>query len=241
MQTIRIIKLFAWEPQFSSKIIEAREAEIKVLWQRMMMFIAFMSISMGGPVLIMSVTLGAYTALLDQALTASVAFTTVALFNSLRRAVEQFPEMLFWLLQCRVSAQRINAFLSEEEVTTITTTTASTQSPSSAPSKQVIGFNHAFFTWNDNAVGYTIDSNSTNNESTASTLLNESFDHEEPIGFQLSDLHIQFPVGEFSIVAGPIGSGKSSLLMALLGGKCLQPLVKIIANYFILAYRNVSY
>ncbi|RKP23043.1 ABC transporter type 1, transmembrane domain-containing protein, partial [Syncephalis pseudoplumigaleata] len=126
-ETIRVIKLFAWEPQFSDRIMEAREAELRVLWQRMLMFIAFMSISMGGPVLIMSVTLGAYTAVLDRALTASVAFTTVALFNSLRRAVEQFPEMLFWLLQCRVSAQRINTFLSEEEV-------ALAREPSATPS-----------------------------------------------------------------------------------------------------------
>ncbi|KAI8057636.1 hypothetical protein BDF22DRAFT_661756 [Syncephalis plumigaleata] len=193
MQTIRVIKLFAWEPQFSDKIMKAREVELRVLWQRMMMFIAFMSISMGGPVLIMSVTLGAYTTLLDQALTASVAFTTVALFNSLRRAVEQFPEMLFWLLQCRVSAQRINTFLSEEEVTASTAARASTQSGSPASSKQTIGFNHAFFTWNNSATSYKIDANDTGDESAASTLLNES------------------------IVAGPTGSGKSSLLMALLG------------------------
>ena len=66
MQTIRIIKLFAWEPQFSDKILKARKLELKVLWQRMMMFIAFLCIGMGGPVLIMSVTLGAYTALFDR-------------------------------------------------------------------------------------------------------------------------------------------------------------------------------
>jgi ABC-type Mn2+/Zn2+ transport system ATPase subunit len=33
----------------------------------------------------------------------------------------------------------------------------------------------------------------------------------------LVDLNIEFPVGKLSIICGPTGSGKTSLLMALLG------------------------
>ncbi|KAJ1946355.1 hypothetical protein FBU59_002048, partial [Linderina macrospora] len=48
-------------------------------------------------------------------------------------------------------------------------------------------------------------------------------------GFELRDITVNFPVGKLSIVAGPTGCGKTSLLMALLGemrltnGKLLVP------------------
>jgi ABC-type multidrug transport system fused ATPase/permease subunit len=234
MQTIRIIKLFAWEPQFSERILSAREKELRVLWQRMMMFIAFMALSMGGPVLIMSVTLGAYTTLLEKALTPSVAFTTVALFNSLRRAVEQFPEMLFWIMQCRVSAQRIDGFLSEEEVlppwsTSNNYTTSSCHAAAAAAGegssnnteskeqliKTLIGFEHASFNWKESilACNMTMEEE----EETTEPLLGSNPPSSD--GFHLSQLTVCFPVGELTLIAGPTGSGKTSLLMALLGGK----------------------
>ena len=37
-------------------------------------------------------------------------------------------------------------------------------------------------------------------------------------GFQLHNLSIDFPIGKLSVIMGSTGSGKSSLLLALLGG-----------------------
>ncbi|KAJ1996036.1 hypothetical protein GGI26_000617 [Coemansia sp. RSA 1358] len=51
------------------------------------------------------------------------------------------------------------------------------------------------------------------------------------VAFSLKDIDVQFPIGELSIVAGPTGSGKSSLLSALIGemtltrGRVLLPTV----------------
>lgn len=41
-------------------------------------------------------------------------------------------------------------------------------------------------------------------------------------GFLLRDLNVTFPLKRLSVVIGPTGSGKSSLLLALLGGKFLS-------------------
>ncbi|KAI9501197.1 P-loop containing nucleoside triphosphate hydrolase protein, partial [Coemansia spiralis] len=40
---------------------------------------------------------------------------------------------------------------------------------------------------------------------------------DDPVAFSLKNIDIQFPIGGLSIVAGPTGSGKSSLLSALIG------------------------
>ena len=36
--------------------------------------------------------------------------------------------------------------------------------------------------------------------------------------FELRDINVEFPIGRLSLVFGATGSGKSSLLLALLGG-----------------------
>ncbi|SHO75886.1 Similar to S.cerevisiae protein YBT1 (Transporter of the ATP-binding cassette (ABC) family) [Malassezia sympodialis ATCC 42132] len=44
-----------------------------------------------------------------------------------------------------------------------------------------------------------------------------SYFHRDPIAPVLMDLDCRFPVGKLSIVIGPVGAGKSSLLLAMLG------------------------
>lgn len=39
--------------------------------------------------------------------------------------------------------------------------------------------------------------------------------------FELRDINVDFPVGKLSLIAGPTGSGKSSMFLALLGGESL--------------------
>jgi ABC-type cobalamin/Fe3+-siderophores transport system ATPase subunit len=63
----------------------------------------------------------------------------------------------------------------------------------------------------------------------------------------LIDLNITFPVGKLSIICGPTGSGKTSLLMALLGelecisGRVFLPKKKISSNNMGGAPSGVAY
>jgi ABC-type transport system involved in cytochrome bd biosynthesis fused ATPase/permease subunit len=98
-------------------------------------------------------------------------------------------------------------------------------SPNLLPTK--IGFDHATLRWNTGkqssdetkAPPPTIQvtappsSSSASNDSSQDATAVDSL-HQV---FQLSDLNIHFPIGKLSVISGPTGSGKTALLIALLG------------------------
>lgn len=94
---------------------------------------------------------------------------------------------------------RIEKFLKEPEITRQDSRPSSSNDPE-------IGFRNASFQW-PNGASSTDDLNN-NIDITIKNPLNK---------FTLFDLNITFPVGKLSIICGPTGSGKTSLLMALLG------------------------
>src|SRR5690349_15599965 len=116
LQSMRVIKYLAWEDKFRRRILGARAKELQVLWRRHLSFVCIATSVYGGPMLVTCISLGAYTLGFDHPLSPSVAFTTMMLFNSLRSAMSQLPDMLFWVLQCRVSGRRIEEFLAEPNV-----------------------------------------------------------------------------------------------------------------------------
>ncbi|THH08344.1 hypothetical protein EW145_g2759 [Phellinidium pouzarii] len=119
-------------------------------------------------------------------------FTSLALFSSLQSPMMELPEQLFSFLHAYVSYQRINAFFQEEEVPPWASDLIC--SVSSEESEVKFGFKDAIFEWN------------------ASSGRNLHREH-----FQLGPLNIEFPLGQLSLVTGATGSGKSALLVALLG------------------------
>ncbi|KAJ2567621.1 Transporter of the ATP-binding cassette (ABC) [Coemansia sp. RSA 1813] len=60
-------------------------------------------------------------------------------------------------------------------------------------------------------------SSSTQVESSTSSQLVNPGDQDKRVAFSLKSIDVQFPLGGLSIIAGPTGSGKTSLLSALIG------------------------
>ncbi|RKO92749.1 hypothetical protein BDK51DRAFT_18442, partial [Blyttiomyces helicus] len=130
LQSIRIIKFFAWSPQFIKRIREARAVELATLVKVFIAGAIFAILSNCPPLLISLVTFAAYTSVFGYTLDAQTAFTSLALFNMLAQPMLIFPDYRT---------------------------------------------------------------------------------------FTLRNLDIEFPVGKLSAVCGSTGSGKSSLIQALLG------------------------
>lgn len=190
LNSIRIIKYFAWEDKFADGVKEVRNKELAILRKRYIMWTLSAGIFFLTPICITIFSFGTYTMVQHKTLTAPVAFTSLALFNIMRSPMDELAGMLSRVLQAKVSIDRIEAFLKESETTKYDQLNNSVRGPNSS----VIGFEKASFSW--------VSSDSSNDSKT---------------DFKLRDIDIDFKVGKLNVIIGPTGAGKTSLLLALLG------------------------
>lgn len=97
-----------------------------------------------------------------------------------------------------------------------------------------IAFENATFRWNSGEKSVTGASDSKNSKTSSSASGSEdatAVNEEDPanVVFHLSNLNVKFPIGKLTVVTGPTGSGKTAVLIALLGemelldGECWLP------------------
>lgn len=154
----------------------------------------------------------AYTSplLMDQVLTPSTAFAALAVWNELRFALNVVPDILQSALQSLVSLRRMEAYLRMPEIDHLPPVYASEedQPPSIDPRPEdepPVRFDHATVTW-------------PSDQTAAEKQAEADEDGVEQVKpFELQDLTIEFPKGELSLVCGRLGSGKTLLLLSLLG------------------------
>lgn len=216
LQAIRIIKFFAWEDKFADGVLEVREKELKVLRRRFTLFIFGAGLFFATPIFITVITFASYTMLQKQSLTAPIAFTSLAVFNLMKNPLDMLAFLFTEVLQAKVSFNRIQEFLAEDE-TEKYNQLSSSRDTARLPGQPYIGFQDASFSWS----GVT-DNGSDKNKNAAETenLGSSTKDNNNTPkvnNFKLKDLNIEFPVSKLTVIAGATGSGKTSMLMALLG------------------------
>jgi ABC-type multidrug transport system fused ATPase/permease subunit len=193
LQNIRIIKYFAWEHRFNTIVNEKRRVELAALRKRFIIWAAAVAIWNTVPILITFFSFMVYTLIEKKPLYPSVAFTAMSLFMLLRYPLDQLGDMIAHVQESKVSIDRIEEFLMEEE-----TEKYEQLGPDNIDEngRRVIGFrDDATFIWG----GKNVVSN------------------DGSMAFRLLDLNIDFKIGELNVITGPTGSGKTSVLMALLG------------------------
>jgi len=122
------------------------------------------------------------------------------------------------LVRDKVCLDRIAKFLDGDEIEPLTNRALPPSSlpPNTTPSEQpaLIGFENATFVW---PMPEDVDGGSANDTDNAvpTPPSETTMVHRE---FTLRGLSIRFPVGKLSLITGPTGSGKTSMLLALLGG-----------------------
>lgn len=193
LQNIRIIKFFAWEYRFNTIVNEKRRVELAALRKRFIVWAAAVAVWNTVPLLITFFSFMVYTLVEKKPLYPSVAFTAISLFMLLRYPLDQLGDMIAHVQESKVSIDRIEEFLMEEETEKFEQLGLDNIDENG---RRVIGFkDDATFIWGGKHV----------------------VSEDGSMAFRLLDLNIDFKIGELNIITGPTGSGKTSLLMALLG------------------------
>nr|XP_019944660.1 PREDICTED: canalicular multispecific organic anion transporter 1 [Paralichthys olivaceus] len=178
---IKILKLYAWEPSFQTRVEGIREEELKVMKK----FAYFSSVSTllftCTPLLVSVLSFAVYVLLSpENILTPEKAFTSISIFNLLRFPLTMMPMVIAILVQTEVSKNRLEKFLGGEDL-------------------------------ESNLVQHDP------NVDSAVSVCDGSFAWERDAEPLLKDVSLDIKPGRLVAVVGAVGSGKSSLISALLG------------------------
>ncbi|KAM0315686.1 hypothetical protein ACHAO8_003737 [Botrytis cinerea] len=197
LENIRIIKYFAWEKRFTDIVNDKRADELKALRLKYIIWAFAVAVWNTVPVVITFFSFLYYTVGEKKPLYPSIAFTAISLFNILRVPLDQLGDMIAHVQESQVSINRVEEFLNEDETEKYDQLSHDNLDEDG---NQMIGFKDATLSWGGKEV---------------------FSDDDISTAFRMMDLNVKFEIGHLNIIAGPTGSGKTSLLMALLGEMAL--------------------
>ncbi|KAH7929355.1 P-loop containing nucleoside triphosphate hydrolase protein [Leucogyrophana mollusca] len=200
MNVLRMVKLFGWENKMDKKITEKREEELVWTWKQKILELINNNLNLAIPLLTMLATYSTYTLIMGQTLSASKVFSSMSIFDIMKVQLQAVFYLVADLIQAKVSLDRVNSFLVDTELLDSFSKTDERGTPLFSQSEEestVIGFRNALFAW----------SNRSNGSLTPS---------KRQFTLHIDD-QVFFHRGRINLIVGPTGSGKTSMLMALLG------------------------
>ncbi|PPQ77068.1 hypothetical protein CVT25_014881 [Psilocybe cyanescens] len=199
---LRMIKMFGWEGKMAKRLAITREVELGWIWKAKILQLANRIVTTFVPTISMFVTFAVYTIIMKEGLTASKIFSSTAVFMIFREQLARLSQQFIHIVQAKVSLDRANSFLRDTELLDGFTETndppyvpvSSTQSVLDTD----LGFRNATFSWS-----------------------NEETHGPVTLSYRNFRLRIKgeliFKQNCINLITGPTGSGKTSILMALLG------------------------
>ncbi|KAI8993635.1 P-loop containing nucleoside triphosphate hydrolase protein [Pilobolus umbonatus] len=206
LQGIRQIKFFGWEENWGKRIMESRDQELHQLGITYKAGVGFNLLWQGSPILVTLVSFWSFTKLEGKELTAPIAFTSITVFNELRFALNVLPELIMEGLQCMISVNRIQSYLDEGE---IDPPDPVTNSFDVVDDTIHIGFKEATIGWKQESY--------TDEEQPEDSANSNKLQNTPSHSFILKDLNVDFPLNQLSLITGATGSGKTLMMLSLLG------------------------
>ncbi|KAH7927030.1 hypothetical protein BV22DRAFT_1032254 [Leucogyrophana mollusca] len=221
---VKFIKFFAWEDRWIKRAMDARGIEMKWMVKARMNMVMLSTIWNSLPIMVSLLSFFAFVYQGNE-LTVATAFTSIALFDMVQRPLNVVPTFIVQVLQTGVALKRIETYLNEDEVSEQVSSIKKSRTPTDLDSlDDGLAIENGTFKWNE--VPEKPDDAKPNGKSKApsggtetsvdsdsATAVSEHEDHR----FELRDISVRFPEGELSVITGPTASGKTALLMALLG------------------------
>ncbi|XP_061355474.1 putative ABC transporter C family member 15 [Gastrolobium bilobum] len=114
MKNIRILKLHSWESTFLQKLLQFRDTERSWLQRYLYTCSAVATLFWVSPTLVSVVTFGACI-LVKTELTAATVLSALATFRILQEPIYNLPELISMIAQTKVSVDRVQEFIEEED------------------------------------------------------------------------------------------------------------------------------
>ncbi|KAF8502966.1 ABC transporter type 1, transmembrane domain-containing protein [Gautieria morchelliformis] len=235
LNSVKLVKFYGWENRWMDRVLNARKIELDWLVKGRINRILFSALWTTAPILVSVLSFLTFI-LTGHELTISVAFTAIAIFNMLDPPLSTLPHWIVQILQSLVAVDRIAIYLSEDEVDAeVSSLMQGSILRSEAIDDHRLGLEHASFKWNAVEEGNNtgpppvselwpkptasvVESEPVPGDS-ISVSSQEGADHQ----FELRDISVVFPDRQLTVVTGPTASGKTALLMALLGEMTMLP------------------
>ncbi|KAG2004754.1 ATP-binding cassette transporter [Coprinopsis cinerea AmutBmut pab1-1] len=233
LQGIRLVKFFSWEPFYVDQMIELRAGEIWALKLTAVARSAMIAMMTFIPILASVLSFITY-ALTGHALDVATIFSALQLFNIIRIPLLFFPFVLASYSDALVGAKRISAFLTAEDL----------PKPYAMEQEFELAIDaEGDFAWEtvgspDHGDGKKKDKDKAKDKASSdkgskngkkgeselpthvdekSSLKEKESVKEEEKPFELKNLNLKVAKGSFIGIVGRVGSGKSSVLQALIG------------------------
>ncbi|CAK1552104.1 unnamed protein product [Leptosia nina] len=223
LQGMNVIKLYVWEDLFNEKILQLREVELKHLNKDSIYWGILTFITQFSSVLVTVITfIAQYLLGKSSELTTVNIFAGLALFNQLTIPLLILPVTVLMVIQAMVSTRRLQDFLDLPESNNLKDEIYIKNSE----------FNDDFLDSIENPLSEkeehdvnSVENNSVVQEKTYDYLVRfrnaiYSWGTKDNPSLEIEDLDI--PTGKLIMVIGSSGSGKSSLLSAILGEMQLE-------------------
>ncbi|XP_026329931.1 ATP-binding cassette sub-family C member Sur-like isoform X2 [Hyposmocoma kahamanoa] len=239
LQGMHVIKLYVWEDLFNERILNLREVELKLLNKDSIYWSFLTFTTQVSTIIVTVVTFTVYYYLENgTGLTAVNVFAGLALFNQLTIPLLILPVTVLMVIQATVSTKRIRAFLELPESNNVYEDNEDVCEHKKTSDR----FNDAFvenvpddnFGWQDDSKDEAGDGeceDQFSDEENSLLVANQEYlirfrnaaftwGMKSDALLEIEDLDI--PAGKLIMVVGSTGSGKSSLLSAILGEMYLE-------------------
>ncbi|RPD70664.1 P-loop containing nucleoside triphosphate hydrolase protein [Lentinus tigrinus ALCF2SS1-7] len=202
LKNFRTVKLLGWEPEQASSVEAKRVEELKLTRKINVTQIWMNFIKTFIPLLVMLASYATYTLVMGRELSASVVFSSIALFEILRAQLGFLLFRIPILIDGKVSLDRINRLFRESELLDQLSHPDQGVVPPYEQGEDIL-IRNARFTWTDTGATAHLQDN-------PQFCLNVTGE-------------VRFKGAGLNLIYGPTACGKTSLLMALLGEMHYMP------------------
>ncbi|KAI8589029.1 P-loop containing nucleoside triphosphate hydrolase protein [Geranomyces variabilis] len=215
LQAIKVLKLHAWESFFAKSIHKARNEELAHLRKILLLRGSFATV---GQLIVLGTSVTSFVVYyaLGHTLSTDVIFAVLAYFNSLFVPIWYFSQILNMARMANASLARMGSFFAAEELN------ISSRFRTFNPAHQhSIVVKDATFEWPTAPVEGEAEEGAAAaapaSAAGASTDTDENPKNESSKSFSIDHLTLSIKTGTLVAIVGNVGSGKSSLLSALVG------------------------